>query len=100
MIKHIILWNLKDEYSNSEKEEIKAGIKTSLEGLIGKIPGLLEIKVNTNGLPTSTAEVMLDSTFENEDALKVYSTHPDHVYAADNFVRPYTSARACLDFEV
>ena len=39
MVKHIILWQLKDEFSNEEKEKIKCGIKEGLEGLQGKIPG-------------------------------------------------------------
>lgn len=100
MVKHVILWTLKDEYSAEQKKEIKAGIKENLEGLIGKIPGLTEIKVYTEGLPSSTAEVMLDSTFKSTEALKGYSVHPAHVAVADTFVRPYTATRACLDFEI
>lgn len=100
MVKHIILWTLKDEYSQEEKENIKQGIKESLEALKGKIPGLLEIKVYTQGLPSSNADLMLDSSFEDEAALKGYAIHPDHVAAADGKVRPYTATRSCLDFEV
>ena len=100
MVKHIILWTLKDEYSQEEKENIKQGIKESLEALKGKIPGLLEIKVYTQGLPSSNADLMLDSSFEDEAALKGYAIHPDHVAAADWKVRPYTATRSCLDFEV
>jgi hypothetical protein len=43
--------------------------------------------------------MMLDSTFTDEAALKAYQVHPDHVFVADNFIRPYTKARLCLDFE-
>ncbi len=100
MVKHIILWKLKDEYSASEKAEIKQGIKENLEGLLGEIPGLTEIKVQTTYLDSSNVDVMLDSTFESEDALKNYAIHPKHVYVADNFVRPYTAARSCIDYEV
>jgi hypothetical protein len=100
MVKHVILWTLKDEFSAEEKANIKKSIKENLEALKGKIPGLLEIKVITEGLPSSNAEVMLDSSFESAEALKVYATHPDHVAVADGFVRPYTATRACLDFEV
>ena len=96
----MILWTLKSEYSAEEKENIKAGIKEGLEGLAGKIPGLTEIKVYTNGLETSNADLMLDSTFENAEALKVYASHPDHVYVADTNVRPFTAVRSCLDFEI
>ena len=100
MVKHIILWNLKDEFSTEEKEAIKAGIKSGLEGLKGQVPGLLEISVHTNGLPSSNADLMLDSSFENEEALKGYAVHPAHVEVADTKVRPFTKTRACLDFEI
>ena len=100
MVKHIILWQLKDELSAEEKGNVKRGIKEGLEGLAGKIPGLVEIKVQTEGLASSNVEVMLDSTFEDEAALKGYAVHPEHVAVADGKVRPYTKTRMCLDFEV
>ena len=100
MVKHVILWTLKDEFNQEEKDNIKAGIKEGLEGLMGQIPGLLEIKVNTNGLASSSADLMLDSTFESEEALKGYAVHPAHVAVADGKVRPYTASRVCLDYEV
>ena len=100
MVKHVILWTLKDEFNQEEKDNIKAGIKEGLEGLMGQIPGLLEIKVNTNGLASSNADLMLDSTFESEEALKGYAVHPAHVAVADGKVRPYTASRVCLDYEV
>ena len=46
MVKHVILWTLKEEYSEQEKMNIKKGIKEGLEGLAGKIPGMVDIKVN------------------------------------------------------
>ena len=45
MVKHIILWNLKDEYSEEQKEQIRKGIKEGLEGLAGQIPGMIDISV-------------------------------------------------------
>ncbi|MBQ8316943.1 MAG: Dabb family protein [Lachnospiraceae bacterium] len=98
MIKHIILWQLKDELSEEEKIQVRKGIKEGLEGLQGKIPGLTEIYVQTDFLPSSNADVMLDSTFESEEALKAYAVHPEHVKVADEKVRPYTKNRVCMDF--
>ena len=100
MVKHVIVWKLKDEYSAEEKESIKKGIKEGLESLKGKIPGLVDIKVNINGLESSNADLMLDSTFENEDALNGYSVHPEHVKVATEKVRPFTAIRSCFDYEV
>ena len=96
MVKHIILWKLKNEHNNTE---VKQGIKNNLEGLIGRIPGLVEIRVKTESLASSNADVMLYSVFESEEALKGYATHPDHVFVADTYVRPFTETRLCLDFE-
>ena len=101
MVKHIILWTLKEGYSQAEKETIKNGIKESLEALMGKIPGLLDITVYTDGLASSkNAEVMLDSSFESEEALNAYAVNPLHVAAADSKVRPFTASRNCFDFEI
>ena len=41
MVRHMIIWTLKDEFSGEEKARIKAGIKEGLEGLHGKIPGMV-----------------------------------------------------------
>lgn len=100
MVKHVILWNLKDSFSDDEKSDIKKGIKEGLESLAGKIPGLVDIKVNINPLPSSNADVMLDSTFEDVDSLKGYAVHPEHVAVADGKVRPYTASRVCMDYEI
>lgn len=101
MVKHIILWTLKDEFSDDEKNKIKKEIKEGLENLKGKIYGLIDIKVNIEGrISSSNADLMLDSTFENKEALKQYSKHPEHVAVADSKVRPFTKSRSCLDFEI
>ena len=100
MVKHIILWTLKAELKSEEKTAVKAGIKSGLEGLAGRIPGLLEIKVYTEGLSSSNVDLMLDSSFADEAALKGYAVHPEHVAVADGKVRPYTAVRSCMDFEV
>ena len=100
MVKHVILWQLKDELSDEEKVQVKADIKSGLEGLAGKIDGLLEIKVNTEGLASSNADLMLDSAFVDEASLKGYAVNPAHVAVADGVVRPNVKSRVCMDFEV
>lgn len=100
MIKHVILWQLKDELSETEKVEVMQGMKEGLEALKGKVPGLLEIKVITEKLASSNADVMLDTTMESEEALKGYAVHPEHVKVADEKVRPFTKVRVCMDYEI
>ena len=98
MTRHIILWTLK-EMPEAEKARVKAEIKAGLEGLAGQIPGLVSIRVETRRLPSSNADLMLDSSFESPAALAAYATHPAHVAVAGGKVRPYTAVRSCLDFE-
>jgi hypothetical protein len=100
MVKHIILWKLRSELSAEEKQAKALAIKQGLEGLQGKVPGLVDIHVQIDGrLDSSNADIMLDSTLESEDALKGYAVHPAHVAVADGVVRPNTELRTCLDFE-
>lgn len=97
MVKHMILWKLNDD---CDKATVKAGIKAGLESLKGQIPGLLDIQVVTEGLESSNADLMLDSTFESETALKGYAVHPAHQQVANEKVRPFTVQRLCLDYEM
>lgn len=97
MVKHVILWKLKKEVENPDL--VKTQIKNGLEGLAGKIEGLISIKVITNGLESSTADLMLDSAFEDYSALKYYASHPLHVEVANGMVRPNVEIRLCLDYE-
>lgn len=100
MTRHIILWTLNPELSEEEKNEVKKNIKEGLEGLAGKVPGLVDIKVVIDGrLDSSNCDIMLDSTLTSPEALKGYASHPDHVEVANTRVRPYTVQRVCLDFE-
>lgn len=101
MVKHIILWKLRDDIAEEQKQTIRKGIKEGLEGLVGKVPGLLDVKVTIDGrLASSNADLMLDCTLESAEALKNYAVHPAHVEIADTRVRPYTCVRTCLDFEI
>ena len=100
MVKHIILWRLRAELSVAEKEEKALAIKKGLEGLIGQVPGLIDIHVQIDGrLDSSNADILLDSTLESPEALRGYAVHPAHVAVADGIVRPNTELRICLDYE-
>lgn len=101
MVKHIILWTLKDSLSEEEKIQIKKSIKEGLESLQGVVPGLTDIKVQIDGrLSSSNADLMLECTLESEEALKAYAVHPAHVAISNSRVRPFTAIRSCLDFTI
>ncbi len=100
MVKHVILWKLKEEYSAEEAVGIKKGVKEGLEGLKGKIPGLIDIRVYTEPLESANCDMMLDSCFDSEEALKGYTVHPAHVEVATTKVRPFVASRTVMDCEV
>lgn len=97
MVKHIILWKLKSEMTADEKTAAKAEAKRRLESLNGKIEGLTALRVETEGLGSSNADMMLDSEFTSAEALAGYQTNPLHLEAA-GFVRSVVETRLCLDF--
>jgi len=59
---------------------------------------LLTLEFVDSPISSSTHDIALVSTLEKAEDIAVYATHPDHVYVADNFVRPYVMERACLDY--
>lgn len=96
MIRHIILWKLKDGIDKEDRlERIKAGI----EGLNGKIPGMIKAEVRIDKLATSSADAMLESVFETREALSGYEKNALHNDLADREIRPFYDQRMCIDFE-
>lgn len=97
MVKHIILWKLKSDMTDEEKAAARAEAKCRLESLNGKIDGLIKLDVITDRLPSSSADMMLDCTFTDADALEGYQKNPLHLEAA-GYVRSVVETRLCLDF--
>nr|WP_302595926.1 Dabb family protein [uncultured Cellulosilyticum sp.] len=101
MIKHIVMWQVKEHEIHGSKEEVISKMKVALEGLKGKIEGLLEIEVGGNFNTTDSAyDVVLYSTFTNKEALVGYQNHPLHVAIGQELVRQVAINRAVVDYEV
>lgn len=98
MLHHIILWKIKEDKTAQEKEAIKKAAKEQLENLKNQIPEIQKIHVKIESLSTSTCDLMLDSEFADEAALKVYANHPAHVAVADQYIRPNMAVRMCMDY--
>lgn len=98
MVNHIVMWKFKPEIKEEEKPAIKKAMSENLCALVGKVPGLLTLEFVDFPISSSTHDIALVSTLEKAEDIAVYATHPDHVYVADNFVRPYVMERACLDY--
>ena len=99
MVHHIVMWNFKPEISESEKETIKKEMEVNLQGLVGKVPGLLTVEFVDSPISSSTHDIALVTTLEKAEDIAIYAKHPAHVHVADTYVRPYVTNRACLDYE-
>ena len=98
MIRHIIMWDFKDGFTDEENKANAQEVKKRLEALAKTIPGIVSINVVTSVLPGSNRPLMLNSLFESEDALASYQIHPDHV-SASGFVKSVTQNRSCIDYQ-
>ncbi len=98
MVRHIILWQMKDELTQAQKEEAKAKIKEQMEDLAGKVPGLEKIQIIADVLPSSNVDLMLDCTLADEKALENYAVNPLHVAIKDGLIMPNVKSRYCIDY--
>ncbi len=98
MVKHIVLWNFKEGFTEAEKACAASKMKSLLEPIKDMVPGAVEIEVRKNEQPSSNRDVALISKFETVEALAVYQSHPAHVEAG-KYVRSVTCERACFDYE-
>jgi hypothetical protein len=100
MIKHILLFKIKDGVEGRNKAESIAQAKAMLENLYGKIPGLINIEVGTDfSASPDSVDMALYSEFESREALSVYATHPEH-QAVLPFIRSILSERHLIDYEI
>lgn len=98
MIKHIVVWRMKDA---PDKEQKVLAIKENLEALMGKIPELVSIEVGINFNETDSAsDVVLVSEFKTKEDLDVYQEHELHKAVGRNYVRPNVSERRVVDYEI
>jgi hypothetical protein len=100
MIRHVVMWKLNGA-SSQERTAQAARLKAALESLHGKIEGMrnLEVGVSVVGQDEQNAGLVLITTHESWDALKVYQDHPDHLVVA-KLVGELRSERRAVDFEV
>lgn len=96
MVKHIVMWKLKDE----NKDENLVKIKNKLENLKDAIPEIINLEIGINENPAEHAfDISLYSEFESMAALQIYQKHSEHVKAA-GFISQHRTQRCVVDYEV
>lgn len=99
MIKHIVLWKLKEEADGRSRAQIAAKMKHDLEALAPVIPAIRHLEVGINIIPSEAAfDVALYSEFATRADLDTYQAHPAH-QAVVGFVRSVVTARHVVDYE-
>ncbi len=99
MVKHIVLFKLKDDVSADTKLAAMHAFKDAIEALPAKIPFIRKIEVGLNINPAETWSIALYSEFDTLDDVKRYAIHPDHV-AAGKLLAEVRESRACVDYEL
>lgn len=98
MIKHIVMFSIKDGVEGRSKAESIAEAKRRVEAMNGKIPGLIKVEVGADYSATEASfDMVLYSEFESKEALEVYATHPEHT-AVLPFLKSIFSERKLVDY--
>lgn len=99
MVRHIVMWKLKDFAEEATRQENAVKMKQMLENLRGKIPGLLKIEVGIDFSATdASGDVVLCSEHTDRAALESYQRHPEHQKCVA-FVKNVVSERRLVDYE-
>jgi hypothetical protein len=100
MVKHIVIWRLRDRGEAAARNRGARRVKELLESMRGKIPGLSKIEVGINFLDDANAsDVVLYSELESRAALDVYQNHPVHE-AVKPVIRDLVVERRVVDYDV
>ncbi len=100
MIKHIVLWSLKESAQGRSKAENAWLMKEKLEALMGVVPGLLHAEVGVDFLHGDQSfDVALYAEFDSRDSLRGYQEHPAHL-AVVSFIREVREGRCVVDYEL
>ncbi|TGC09521.1 Dabb family protein [Methanolobus halotolerans] len=100
MLKHIVMWKLKETAEGRTSQENADLMKKMLEDLKDQIPEIESIEVGVNINSSDAAfDVVLYSEFRNEKALLSYQKHPEHVKVAD-LVGKINEMRVVVDYLV
>ena len=94
MVKHIVMWKIKD--TNDKQQNIDRMINM-LTSLVGKINGLVSMEMGHNFNTSSEYDVVLYATFKNANALKYYQNHPEHVKCKE-FISGIQTGRVAADY--
>ena len=99
MVRHIVMFKLKEFETPAAKEAKMQEIKVALEALINKIDVLRMIRLDFNINPAETWDIILTTELDSLADVNTYANHHEHVAVAKNIIGPVKADRACVDYE-
>ena len=104
MIRHIVMFKLKEFQTPAEKQakmqEKIEQLETEIRELINKIDVLKMIRVDFNCNPAETWDIILTTELPTLEDVNTYANHPEHVAVAKGIIGPVKADRACVDYEI
>ena len=95
MIRHIVMFRIKDEY----KDEIPQLVE-NFRGMKGRIEGMLDLEAGQDILGSERSyDLALTTVFQDRAAFDAYQTHPVHMPVKKRMHEVRSSSVAC-DFEI
>ena len=99
MVKHIVMFQLKETLSAEEKMDVMNRFKAAIEALPATINVIRKVFVGLNINEAEKWDICLESEFDTLEDVKAYAVHPDHVAAA-GILKDAKKDRACVDYEM
>lgn len=99
MVRHIVMWVLKEDLGGETKTEVMNKIKQDLEALKEVRKEIVEIAVSFNINPAEKYDLVLNSLFHTLDDVKTYAVSPEHTKVAE-YIKTKVDVRSAIDFEV
>ena len=100
MIRHIVIWNLKDHAEGADKATNLQKALTLLLSCAQVVPGIrpFEVATATPGMDC-TNDLVLHMLLDDAQVLAAYQNHPQHL-AIKPFMKAVVNERHCMDFTV
>ncbi|MGE4289062.1 MAG: Dabb family protein [Salinivirgaceae bacterium] len=100
MIKHIVLWKLKEQHNGKSKDTLANEMTSRLLELRKFIPEIKSMEVSRNTIfPERNHDLILLSEFNSFNDLENYANHPEHLKVVA-FVKEIVTSRAAIDYEL
>jgi quinol monooxygenase YgiN len=100
MIKHVIIWKVKEGTGGKTKEDNIREVIELLKGLKESVPGVINLEVGRNISESPSAQdIFFYTEFKDSEALDTYRHHPEHLNVVEK-MKPLIDSAWVVDYEI